>query len=144
MEREIQRVKRRLDEYYYYQSSVTELQERIDQIVYVMQGVKGVGFDNVKGIPETMESKIIRLGEQRDSLEAEIDRTEIEMSQIRGELGMDLLEDTEMRMIEMVHRDRKTYEQVAEAIGYAGKGVVWRKMQKIYGGMANTNGDKNE
>lgn len=137
MEREIQRVKRRLDEYYYWEKSVAELQEKIEQLQYVKEGVKGVGFETVHGIPETMESKIIRLGEMQDALEAEIDRTEIEMSQIRGELGMDLLEGNEREMVEMIHRDRKTYEQVADALGYAGKGVVWRKMQKIYGGMAN-------
>ena len=137
MEREIQRVKRRLDEYYYWEKSVAELQEKIEQLQYVKEGVKGVGFETVHGIPETMESKIIRLGEMQDAMEAEIDRTEIEMSQIRGELGMDLLEENEREMVEMIHRDRKTYEQVADALGYAGKGVVWRKMQKIYGGMAN-------
>lgn len=132
MEQKIQRVKRKLDEYYYFEKSIEDLQMQIIEIEYRKRGVKGVSFDNVPANPETMESKIIRLAEKQEALESEIDHTMIEMSIIKGELALDELSEEEKHMLELYHRDKMTYEQIAEFKGYAGKQVVARAMRRIY------------
>lgn len=132
MEQELQRIKRKIDEYYYFAKSIEDLQAQINELEYRKQGVKGVGFENVPGNPETMESKIIRLSEKQEALESEIDHTMIEMSVLRGELHLHILSAEDMHMIELYHRDKMTYEQIADFKGYAGKQVVARVMRRIY------------
>lgn len=132
MEQELQRIKRKIDEYYYFAKSIEDLQAQINELEYRKQGVKGVGFENVPGNPETMESKIIRLSEKQEALESEIDHTMIEMSVLRGELHLHILNAEDMHMIELYHRDKMTYEQIADFKGYAGKQVVARVMRRIY------------
>lgn len=128
----MERLKTALTNYYQMAKQAEEVQRKIEQIVYTMNGVGGISYDTVKAGSEDREHKLLRLMEAKEPYEEILDHLFISMALLRSELKFDTLTEDEELMLRYVYQDGLTYDTVAEKMSYGGKVVVYRKLKSIY------------
>lgn len=125
-------VESQLIAYFYHQLALSKIDNEIESVEHMMNGVKSPRFD---GIPthggEDREHLLIRLGERLDTLENKR-RTELaECIIIANKLGLNDLEEVEVKLLKCIYYHKYTYEKTAHIIGYTDKSYVYRKKENI-------------
>lgn len=128
----MERLKTALANYYQMVRQAEEVENRIKQIQYTMDGVGGISYDTVKAGVEDRDSKIIRLMEAKEPYEEVLDHLYMSMALIRTELHLDTLEEEDERLLRYAYKDRMTYESIAELLHYSSKTAIYRKLKGIY------------
>lgn len=127
-------VKGKFSEYFECLKKIEEINEKLSQIDYNMQGLKGVAFDSVKGNSDRQHTLIHQMM-KKDDLEEERDNLEYTLLSLKNILHISTLSEEDLRMLKYVYQ-RKTYTQIARKMHYSGKVVVYRKLKKIYNEIA--------
>lgn len=133
-------MKDKIRRYYKLKREIAEIDERMEQIQYLMNNVKGVGFDNVRGTPKEAGERIIDGMMDKDALQGQRDTDELEMALLHGGLGLGRLSEEETRMLELVHYEEHTYDEVAEIMHYSNKSVIAKKLKRIYDKLEDNDG----
>ena len=128
----MERLKTALTNYYQMLKQAEEVEEKIKQIQYTMDGVGGISYDTVKAGTEDRGSKIIRLMDAKEPYEEVLDHLYIAMALLRTELHLDTLTEDEEALLRYALKDRLTYDTIAERLHYSGKVVIHRKLKAIY------------
>lgn len=124
-------IEAKLLEYFYAIEMVNKLSNEIDDIQYSMVGVHAINVETVKGSSEERDSKLLRMSEKIIPLESEIKNNEKLYKSIYDTLHLNNIESIDYTLLEYIYRYKKTYDEVANLIGYSDKTVVFRKRNKI-------------
>lgn len=133
-------MKDKIRRYYRLKRDIVEIDQKLEQIQYLMNNVKGVGFESVRGNPKEASTRIIEGMADKDALQSQRDTDELEMALLHGGLGLGRLNEEETRMLEMVHYEGHTYDEVAEIMHYSNKSVIAKKLKRIYDKLEDSDG----
>lgn len=127
----MERLKTALANYYQMVKQADEIQKKIDQIQYVMDGVGGIAYDTIKAGNVDREEKLIRLIEKKEPYEEVLDHLYMAMALLRVELRLDTLTEEEETILRYVFLERLAYDTIAKRMNYAGKVAIYRKVKGI-------------
>lgn len=112
-----------------YRQDKERLESELDELLYIMTGVKGVSFDSVMvhGNPSVSEERRLELIEKYNAKEKELKFIKNAISQIEAILARMPEELTEMLILKFV--DGNTYRKVGMVYGYSDHGI-WVKLKR--------------
>ena len=124
-------IEAKLLEYFYALEMYNNVSNEIDDIQYTMAGVHALNTSSIKGSPEPRDRKLVRMSEKITPLERKMNNYKILYERIYKTLRLNQLDYIDYLLLEYIYRYKKTYDEVANLIGYADKTVVFRKRNKI-------------
>ena len=124
-------IEAKLLEYFYAIEAREELSEEIADIIYQMTGVHGISFDSIKTTSETRDNKLTRMSDKITPLEDRLNMYGELIGRHFSDLHLNELDYMEYLLLEYIYRYKKTYDEIAQRVGYSDKTVVFRKRNKI-------------
>lgn len=118
-----------------YKSSVREIEEKIDYIVYKYAGVRAIEYDKIPGShnPNLQEKMLLKMSEELEEPQRELDFTYLAIQHIESKLAK-LPEDVREMAI-MLFVDNYPLQYVGIKYGYSRSGVharIKREVEKIW------------
>lgn len=124
-------IEAKLLEYFYALEMYNNTSNQIDDIQYTIAGVHAIRTDAIKGVSESRDKKLLRMSEKITPLERKMLGYEKLFKSIYELLQLEKLDYIDYLLLEYIYRYKKTYDEVANLIGYTDKTVVFRKRNKI-------------
>lgn len=120
-----------LTQMFYYQQESKTLIQHIESIYHEMKGLKSPNLTDVHGSPEDRQHKLIRLGEKIRLLELKKRQYDIQYKNIFQLLHLFDVDEQDMKILELLYKERQTCDEVALNYGYNNGKYVSRKRVKL-------------
>lgn len=115
-----------------YERSIIALESKKEDIIYKYGGVHGVSFDRVASTSGDRQGALLKMGEELEEIEREIDHTQLKIEDIRRNLGK--LPEEIRNLAMLLYYDNLPLRYVGRMVGYSYNGVyqlVKREVEKI-------------
>ena len=121
--------KNELRNLYAYERDLARLNEKIEDLTYLMTGVKGINYSKIPGSanPEVTAEKRLEMIEQMEELETEKKRLQLNITHIYSTLSK--LEERDREAMMQIIVKRVNAEVVAEMNGYSRSGI-WARIKR--------------
>ena len=121
--------KNELRNLYAYERDLARLNEKIEDLTYLMTGVKGINYSKIPGSanPEVSEEKRLELIEQMEELQTEKKRLQLNIGHIYSTLSR--LEERDREAMMQIIVKRVNAEVVAGQNGYSRSGI-WARIKR--------------
>lgn len=115
-----------------YENSILILEQKKEEIIYKYGGVHGVSFDRVASTGGDRQGALLKMGEELEEVEREIDHTMMKIDDIKRNLSK-LPEDIQTIAMSLYYHNMPL-RMVGRMVGYSYNGVyqlVKREVEKI-------------
>ena len=112
-----------------------DLEKEIEDLIYQYCGVKGIPFDKELSIsnPYSNDEKLVDLSEKLEEPQKQLDFTIYAISKLKPIVygNLDKLPADVSKALIMKHWENKTFEDIANEIGYSKSGLWFRVRREI-------------
>lgn len=115
-----------------YERSIITLEAKKEDIIYKYGGVHGVSFDRITSTSGDRQGALLKMGEELEEIEREIDHTQLKIEDIRRNLSK--LPEEIRNLAMLLYYDNLPLRYVGRMVGYSYNGVyqlVKREVEKI-------------